>query len=83
MSNRRVPLEQPPYVEDQLLQEWLSRMMIMINAAFDQVQHYDPIGVIPDKVSNGDLYYFNQIILPEITAAGPWMYVEGVWTNLA
>lgn len=76
---RKVLLEQPPFIEDDLLKEWLTRTVIMINAAFDQELFMDPVGQLPPHIQDGMMVFFNQAIAPDITHAGPWIVVGGVW----
>jgi hypothetical protein len=81
MSDRIVPIEEPP-VADPALREWLSRMMILINAALSDIPDFTPVGEMPTKVTNGMVRYFKIAIAPSITSPGPWIYEEGVWRKL-
>jgi hypothetical protein len=85
MSERRVPLEQPGFVEDEPLRTWLTRMMILINGAFASAPDFTPTGVIPTHITDGMVRYFNQdlsAIDPQINAPGPYMVVEGTWQKM-
>ena len=83
MSNieKNIPEEQPP-AEIQDLVEWLSRLVIQINGALSNTQDFTPIGKLPDTVYEGMSVFFNQAILPDITHAGPWVYVQGQWRSM-
>lgn len=82
MTYRRIPIEQPPVSDEVALKEWLTRMIILINASFDSSVNFTPTGIMPNKLENGMVRYFNQAILPNITSPGPWMYVEGTWEKM-
>ena len=79
MSDLLVSINPPPTLEDEELQEWLARLLVQINLTIGRSDYYPPVGMMPERAENGMLVYFNQAILPDITAAGPWMYVEGTW----
>jgi len=84
MSSRIVPLEQPPIVDDPALQEWLTRTVILINAALADIPDFTPVGALPDKVENGMVRYFNGApsLAPTINTPGPWIYVGGTWVSM-
>ena len=77
-----IPQEQPPVNDPVLLTEWLTRMIILINGALSASQNYEPTGSIPERQFNGMVKYFDREILPDITHAGIWAIVEGVWKPL-
>ena len=81
MTARYIPLEHPPF-EDARSVEWLTRMMLLINGALQQVVDFTPVGSLPDKITNGTAAYFSVAILPDITTPGPWIYVEGTWRKM-
>jgi hypothetical protein len=82
MINRKIQIEAPP-VSDPVLNEWLSRMIIMINAALDQAHILPPVGKLPDKMQEGMIVNFSQAILPDITSPGPWIVIGGTWIQMA
>jgi hypothetical protein len=79
MSYRRIPYENLPFDDPQQMQEYMFRLIANINSALSLVNDFTPTGIMPDKVENGMVRYFDQAILPNITQPGPWMYVEGTW----
>lgn len=78
---RKIPIEQPPGASPALA-EWLTRMMTMMNASLDQTPVYEPVGSLPTKMEEGRVTFFNQAIAPDITHAGPWIVVDGVWRSM-
>lgn len=78
---RRLPTEQPPSDTPIPLREWLSRVVILINAALEQVLNLDNTLAVPKKPENGMIRYFPAPVLPDITTKGFWGYDDG-WTKL-
>ena len=76
--SQRLPQEHPPSGEDARI-EWLTRLVILINGAFDLVYDLEPEGFMPSKISDGMFRFFGQAILPDIPYAGPWIVINGVW----
>ena len=81
MTYRKIPSEQPP-TDNVSLKEWLTRLVNQINGVFNNTPNFTPTGIMPNKLENGMVRYFNQTILPDITSAGPWMYVESSWKKI-
>ena len=77
-----LPQEQPPEGGPELT-EWLTRMVILINGSLQNTQVLDPVGELPERIFEGQMVHFNQAILPNITAAGVWVVIGGVWKQMA
>lgn len=78
---RLVPNEQPPADSSNTLREWLSRLVLNINAGLQQVTNLDPSDSVPNDPKNGMIRYFKEPVLPDITSKGFWGYDDG-WTKL-
>lgn len=78
---RNITSEQPPGDTPLRLKEWLSRLVININASIGQSSDLDPQGSLPDKPANGMIRYFDFVSGP-ITQKGFWGYEEGAWVKL-
>ena len=78
---RKLPLEQPPE-DEKKLREWLSRMMLLINGTIDQVHDHDVIYELPTTSFDGMIRLFGQSILPDIPAAGLYLYQSEKWNRL-
>lgn len=74
-------LEEPPNSFTTEQREYLSRMFAQI-ADLQRVSNIPVVGVLPDKVRNGRIYYFTQIIGATITSVGFWGYENGAWVKL-
>jgi len=79
---RQVPQEQPPSLIDPELSGWLSRLMNSINDSIKTHNEFEPLGEIPTKYKAGDVYYFSQAILPDITDEGLWLRKSASWVQL-
>lgn len=77
-----ISLEQPPVGTEQELALWLTNLQIGINTSFDRTEDMEITGQLPERVFNGMRRYFNQVLLPDITQAGAWIYEEGAWKPL-
>lgn len=80
--SQRLPQEHPPKDADARV-EWLTRLVILINGAFDLVYDLEPEGSLPTKISDGMFRFFSQAILPDILYAGPWIVINGAWEPMA
>ena len=74
-------IEQPPidFTDDQ--REYLNRMFKQV-VDLQRVSNIPVIGVLPDKVRDGRIYYYTQIIGATITSVGFWGYEDGAWVKL-
>jgi len=61
MTDRFLPLEQPPVTDDPRLSEWLTRMMILINGAFTGTYRMDYQG----RWQIDTLYTYHQVVVSE------------------
>lgn len=78
---RKLTNEQPPKILGNAVNEWLSRLIININACLDQVHDMDGIDEMPKNPTEGMIRYFKQPVPPEITSKGFWGY-DGTWSKL-
>jgi hypothetical protein len=77
-----IPIEQPPFSDNEPLQEWLTRQMILISSELERSEDLQPINVLPAKIQDGMVRFFRIPILPEITAKGPWVVIDGAWVPM-
>ena len=79
---RKITGEQPPVSADTALREWLSRLALQINSAFDSVNDFEDNKRLPDNVFPGMLRFFAAPILPDITTAGLYFYLDDKWNRI-
>ncbi|RKY42321.1 MAG: hypothetical protein DRP85_03280 [Candidatus Makaraimicrobium thalassicum] len=77
-----IAIEPPPLGTDEDLTSYLFRAFQEIAEAISKVNKLDIRNILPDRPQNGGMYYFGQIILPDITGPGFWGYEEGAWVKL-
>lgn len=80
---RQISSEQPPSDIDDKLSDWLIRLVRSINNSFHNVDDYDVLYAVPDKVFVGMTRYFGAAIATTaITAEGLWIYKSTGWTQI-
>ena len=79
----RIPFEPLPQGMDLPIADYLTRMIANINTSFDVQHHFDVRNTLPNKYRIGDVFYFGQPILPDITEEGLWVYKSVGWTQIA
>ncbi len=78
-----IKMEQVPASTDDVLAEYLNRMLNDINYALQESNDYDVLTNIPAKPKIGKQYYFNAAITSTpITAEGWWGYASTGWQQL-
>lgn len=78
----RIPLEPPPPGVPPDLADYLMRLAANINSGLANVQTFTPRFVLPDKPQTGQVVYFGQALLPDVTAPGWWGYNGTTWEQL-
>jgi len=71
----------PEGIEDNL-RDYLRRLFLQTDIALGQNNKINISGILPEKPQSGNIYYFNQVILPDILYVGFWGYVDGEWIYL-
>ena len=61
---------------------YLNEMQRKVNTAFGATGKYVPRSILPAKPSNGDIYYFDIPLAPDILWEGFWGYAGGQWIYL-
>ena len=79
---RLIRQEQAPDQEAPILTRWLMRLVFDINDSIRTHNKFDPIAVLPEKYEAGEIYYFSQPVLPDITAEGLWLRKSASWVQL-
>lgn len=74
--------EQPPVSTNIDLSEYLTRMFDDARIEDSRARQYPVLTVIPSKLSIGKTYYFDAVILPDITQIGFWGYTSVGWVLL-
>lgn len=78
-----VSTEQPPKGIDDDLKEWLTRLVINLNNKLRNVDDYEVLYAVPDKVFIGMTRYFGAAIATTaITAEGLWIYKSTGWAQI-
>ena len=72
----------PPESIDGDLQRYLSRLFLQTEICLNQNNKIAISGTLPNKPRNGNIYYFNQVILPDILSAGFYGYADDEWVYL-
>ena len=72
----------PPDDVTEPLREYLSRLFLQIDISLGQNNKIAVSGALPDKPQDGNIYYFSQIIAPDITSIGFWGYENSAWLKL-
>lgn len=79
---RFIKQEQAPNQEAPILTRWLMRLVYDINDSIRTHNRFEPYATLPEKYQAGEVYYFSQAVLPDITAEGYWGYTSGGWVQL-
>jgi len=72
----------PPDELDEDLKRYLSRLFLQTDICLGQNNKIAISGTLPAKPQNGNIYYFNQVILPDIVSIGFWGYADDSWVYL-
>jgi hypothetical protein len=77
-----ISAEQAPAELPIVLREYLERMFVDIGFAVQQNNQMPILYSLPDKPKKGKIYFFGQVINPDITAEGYWGYKTTGWVQL-
>ena len=80
--SRNISSEQPPATVDDELSSYLVRMFEQVAIALSQSAQVPISNTLPDKPTDGKIYYFGQTIAPDIISVGFWGFENGAWVKL-
>jgi len=72
----------PPDDVPENLKRYLARLFLQTDIVLGQNNKISISGVLPAKPQNGNIYYFNQLIPPDILTVGFWGYADDEWVYL-
>jgi len=77
LGNIRAPDDTP-----EKLKRHLDRLFLETEIGLTQNNKIIVQSTLPGKPQNGNIYYFDEVILPDIASVGFWGYVDGQWVHL-